>query len=253
MTGEPASRVTPLARATGAEVGLRPCASRACNDRHGVDARARLELVFGATPEQTMLAGRAAAGHRGDDVLRHATWFVFDGDLAISSAVHGRRSGRRPHPGAVAMVVSAGARWTTCANVRQLRWRYFGPRALVEDDTVRSKATSLVNLTPAQAHFSVRLALDVFNSSTERTATSTTSTGRASPASRRRHRRLPSPSAAPRSVRRILSRVLSISVGSLLSSVVVAVLSPVVSSAVIVGSHSRQSSRSLVGSHSRQS
>ena len=45
-----------------------------------------------------------------------------------------------------------------------VRWRYFGPRALVEDDSVRSKATSLVNLTAGyKIHALVRLELDVFN------------------------------------------------------------------------------------------
>ena len=61
-----------------------------------------------------------------------------------------------------------------------VRWRYFGPRALVEDDSVRSKATSLVNLTAGyKITPSVRLALDVFNLFNRATATSTTSTRRA--------------------------------------------------------------------------
>jgi hypothetical protein len=45
-----------------------------------------------------------------------------------------------------------------------LRWRYFGPRALVEDDSQQSKATSLVNL--QAGHWlgtRMKLALDVFN------------------------------------------------------------------------------------------
>ena len=42
--------------------------------------------------------------------------------------------------------------------------RYFGPRPLVEDDSVRSKATSLVNLEAGYKLANrVRLALDVFN------------------------------------------------------------------------------------------
>jgi outer membrane receptor protein involved in Fe transport len=45
-----------------------------------------------------------------------------------------------------------------------IRLRYFGPRALVEDDSVRSKATSLVNL---EAGYSltpnVKFLVDVFN------------------------------------------------------------------------------------------
>ena len=50
-------------------------------------------------------------------------------------------------PGAVETVVSAGATVDSVRNVfGSVRWRYFGPRPLVEDDSVRSKATSLVNL-----------------------------------------------------------------------------------------------------------
>jgi outer membrane receptor protein involved in Fe transport len=68
-------------------------------------------------------------------------------------------------PGAVATVVSGGAMLDSFHNIfGSIRWRYFGPRPLIEDNSIRSRATSLVNLeggyriTPA-----VRLALDVFN------------------------------------------------------------------------------------------
>ena len=45
-----------------------------------------------------------------------------------------------------------------------LRWRYFGPRALVEDDSVRSASTSLFNLQAGCRIASrVRIALDTFN------------------------------------------------------------------------------------------
>jgi outer membrane receptor protein involved in Fe transport len=45
-----------------------------------------------------------------------------------------------------------------------VRWRYVGPRALIEDDSVRSKATSLVNLEAGYTvSRSLRLAVDVFN------------------------------------------------------------------------------------------
>jgi outer membrane receptor protein involved in Fe transport len=65
----------------------------------------------------------------------------------------------------VATVVSAGATIDTLHNAfGSVRWRYFGPRALLEDDSVRSKATSLVNLTAGYTLTgSVRVALDVFN------------------------------------------------------------------------------------------
>ncbi len=46
-----------------------------------------------------------------------------------------------------------------------VRWRYFGPRALIEDDSVRSKATSLVNLEGRLQVHRARCAwrVDVFN------------------------------------------------------------------------------------------
>ena len=45
-----------------------------------------------------------------------------------------------------------------------MRRRYFGPRPLVDDNTVRSKATRLVNLTAGYTlTSSLRVALDVFN------------------------------------------------------------------------------------------
>ena len=68
-------------------------------------------------------------------------------------------------PGAVEPVVSAGATIDSVQNVfGSVRLRYFGPRALIEDNSVRSKATSLVNLEvgyrlpPRCAH-----RVDVFN------------------------------------------------------------------------------------------
>ena len=84
---------------------------------------------------------------------------------ALARTVHRWRSRRDHIPGAVATVVSAGATVDTVRNVfGSIRWRYFGPRALVEDDSVRSKATSLVNLTAGyKLTSSIRVALDVFN------------------------------------------------------------------------------------------
>jgi hypothetical protein len=45
-----------------------------------------------------------------------------------------------------------------------LRWRYFGPRPLIENDSVQSKATSLVELEAGyKISRTVRVALDAFN------------------------------------------------------------------------------------------
>jgi hypothetical protein len=84
--------------------------------------------------------------------LSHATFT--DADPAGSSI-----------PGAVQTVVSAGL---TADTVRgpfgSLRWRYFGPRPLIEDDSVRSKSTSLVNA-QAGVHLNekVHIVFDLFN------------------------------------------------------------------------------------------
>jgi len=54
-----------------------------------------------------------------------------------------------------AVIVTAGC---------SLRWRYFGPRTLTEDNSVRSKATSLLNLQVGhRVAARIKIALDVFN------------------------------------------------------------------------------------------
>jgi hypothetical protein len=93
-------------------------------------------------------------------------WLVFDADVSWSRA---RFSAFDPIgeyvPEAVGTVVSAGA---TIDGYRRtfgsLRLRYFGPRALIEGNTVQSKATSLVNLQGGyRLAKNVKLALDLFN------------------------------------------------------------------------------------------
>lgn len=62
-------------------------------------------------------------------------------------------------------MVSAGVTLDSLRNVfGSVRLRYFGPRPLIEDDSVRSKPTNLANL-EAGYRFSkrIKLAVDVFN------------------------------------------------------------------------------------------
>ena len=168
VTGEPARRVTPLARATGAEIGLRtvriPHLQMTVTAwTLGLDS----ELVF-VGDAGTTDAGRPSRrqGIEWTTYYRPKPWFVLDADVALSHARFTDSDAAGDHvPGAVATVVSAGATVDTVRNVfGSIRWRYFGPRALVEDDSVRSKATSLVNLTAGyKLTSSIRVALDVFN------------------------------------------------------------------------------------------
>src|SRR5207244_4314277 len=93
-------------------------------------------------------------------------WLVFDGDVSWSRAYFtGVTTANRYVPEAVGTVVSAGASVDNFhRSFGSLRLRYFGPRALVDDDSVRSKATKLVNLEAGyQIRKNVRAVFEVFN------------------------------------------------------------------------------------------
>jgi outer membrane receptor protein involved in Fe transport len=89
-------------------------------------------------------------------------WLAVDADYAYSRARF--RDGDRI-PGAIEGVASVGLNVIDFHRVSgELRYRYFGPRPLIGDDSVRSQASNLVSarlgyrLTPR-----VRLDLDAFN------------------------------------------------------------------------------------------
>ena len=166
--GNPVDPVTPLVRATGAEFGVRTVAI------HHVQTTASLwtlrlgsELVYNGDIGATE-PGPASERH-GIEIANYYSpykWLVFDADLSLSRArfVDGEE-GQSFVPEAVGTVVSAGASIDGYRrSFASIRWRYFGPRALVSDDSVRSQATSLVNL---QAGYQVarrlRVGVDVFN------------------------------------------------------------------------------------------
>ena len=167
-TGEPADRVTPLARATGAEVGLRSVILPHVQTTLAVwrlDLASELVFIGDAG---TTDAGRPShrEGIEWATFLKPRRWLTMDVDFALSRArfADGDPVGRHI-PGSVETVVSAGAAvdgpWRLSGG---LRWRYFGGRPLVEDNSVRSAATSLVNgdvglrLSPQ-----VKLRLELFN------------------------------------------------------------------------------------------
>jgi outer membrane receptor protein involved in Fe transport len=167
-TGEAAERVTPLVAARGAEVGIRTVAiphlqSSVSWWTLGLDS----ELVF-VGDAGTTEPGRPSRRHGVElaTYYRPRPWIVIDGDLSIS---RGRFTdtgsiGDRI-PGSVATVVSAGISLNSLRNVfATARLRYFGSRPLIEDDSVRSNATSLINLQAGyQLAGNVRVAVDVFN------------------------------------------------------------------------------------------
>ncbi len=167
-TGDPADRVTPLARATGAEVGFRSV--RIPHLQTSVSLwtlRLDSELIF-IGDAGTTEAGRPSHRYGVEFANYYAPrpWLMFDADVSVSRA---HFTDEDPAgdlvPGAVETVLSGGVTLDSLRHVfGSLRWRYFGPRALLEDDSTRSKATSLVNLEAGyRLSNGVRLAVDVFN------------------------------------------------------------------------------------------
>ena len=167
-TGAPVDRVTPLVRAKGAEIGVRTVAIPHLQSSLSVwSLSLASELVF-AGDAGTTEAGRPSHryGVEWANYYHPRPWLIFDGDLSLSRA---RFTDIDPIgarvPGSVASVVSLGATVADLRNVfGSVRLRYFGPRPLVEDDAVRSKATSLINLEAGyKIARGVRVAVDVFN------------------------------------------------------------------------------------------
>jgi TonB dependent receptor/Carboxypeptidase regulatory-like domain/TonB-dependent Receptor Plug Domain len=166
--GRDASRVTPLVRATGAEVGTRTVALPRTQMTVtlwtlGLES----ELLFVGDAGTTEAAG--ASRRTGVEATAYFSPFsrlTFDLDVALSRArFTDADPGQDRIPGSVQTVVSAGAvfnEWNGLFGTA--RWRHVGPRPLVEDNSVRSRSTSLLNL---QAGYrfgcDVRLVLDVFN------------------------------------------------------------------------------------------
>ena len=172
FTGEAATRSPAFARADGAEVGIRTVAIK------GLQTTATLwylgfdsELIYvgdsGSTEEGP--ASRRTGVEITNYIYPHP-WLNVDVDLSLSRARFvDVPEGEDFIPGALNRVISAGVAVNPPAGVNagpfgSLRLRHFGPRALIEDNSVKSKATSLVN-GEVGYQFSprVRLMLEGFN------------------------------------------------------------------------------------------
>jgi outer membrane receptor protein involved in Fe transport len=166
--GNPVEPATPLVRAKGSEAGVRTVALPHLQTTVSLW---RLDL-----DSELVYNGDIGATEPGPPSTRHGVeianyyspekWLVFDFDLSLSQARFTEgEAGHLYVPEAVGTVVSAGAsvdgyhRW-----YGSMRLRYFGPRALVDDNSVRSNPTTLVNLGVGYALGKrVRLTADIFN------------------------------------------------------------------------------------------
>ena len=166
--GNPADPVTPLVRAKGAEVGVRTVAVPHLQSTVSLWAlRLGSELVYNGDIGATE-PGPASKryGVEFANYFSPKPWLVFDGDLSWSHARFSEFNEAGPYvPEAVNVVVSGGASVDNFHRTfGSLRIRYFGPRPLIEDNSVRSKATTLLNAEGGyQLAKALRLNLQVYN------------------------------------------------------------------------------------------
>lgn len=153
VTGDSAAPAPAFARATGAELGMRTVAIRGLQTTItgwylGFDS----ELIYvgdsGSTEEGP------ASRRSGIEITNYVypnKWVALDLDLSFSRARFvGLPEGENFVPGALNRVISVGLGVNPPAGVAagvfgSIRLRHFGPRSLIEDNSERSRSTSILN------------------------------------------------------------------------------------------------------------
>ena len=164
----PADKVDPLVRSKGAEVGVRTeIISNLESSLSLWELKLDSELLFvgdAGTTEASRPSKRT--GVEWTNHYRPKPWLLVDLDLCVSRA---RFTDEDPAgdsiPGSIEKVASFGVTVDSLGPwYGMLQYRYFGPRPLIEDDSVRSSSTQLTNL---RVGYKIdpkwRLHLDVFN------------------------------------------------------------------------------------------
>jgi outer membrane receptor protein involved in Fe transport len=165
-------RAVALVRTRGSEVGVRTELIPGLQSSLSLWQLAiGSELVFVGDAGETEASG---ASHRyGVEFNNHcmaAPWLLLDADLAFSQARFAQAQGDEGNtgryiPGSVRTVATLGATVTGFGPwFGQFQLRYFGPRPLIEDNSVRSPGTTLAYARVGyQVSRDMKVSLDVFN------------------------------------------------------------------------------------------
>jgi hypothetical protein len=171
ITGDPVDASTPYARSRGAEFGVRTVRiprlqTTATLWYLGFDS----ELVYVGDSGSTEAGPPSRRiGLEITNYYRAHPWVTVDGDISFSQARYlDVPEGEDRVPGSLNRVISAGLSVEPPEDgkglIGSIRLRHFGPRPLIEDDSVRSQGTSLVNaLIGYRLTSRVRVVLEAFN------------------------------------------------------------------------------------------
>jgi outer membrane receptor protein involved in Fe transport len=170
--GSAIAPVDPLVRSKGAELGLRTEFVPGLQSSLSLWAlKLDSELLFVGDAGETEPS--RASRRYGVEWSNHYVaykWLLLDADLAVSRARFTEPDRADPAlgshvPGSIQTVASFGATITDLGPwFGQFQLRYFGPRALDENNTQRSRATTLAYLRAGyRVGRNVKLTLDVFN------------------------------------------------------------------------------------------
>jgi outer membrane receptor protein involved in Fe transport len=167
-TGNPADKVPLLVRATGYEAGARTAffpRLQSSLSLFRLDIASELLFVGDAGTTEPSRPSRRV-GFEFSNLYTPASWLRLDADIAFSRA---RFSNDDPAGSRIPGAIEGVATFTAAIDnlgpyFGSVRVRYFGPRPLVEDNTVRSGSTTLVSgRIGYKLQKNVRVQLDAFN------------------------------------------------------------------------------------------
>jgi len=163
-TGDAATPVPLLVKSDGFELGLRYEKGPLRVAVAAFHLNLESELVFvGDAGTTEANDGSNRIGVEASAFWRATNWLVLDASGSYTRARFDIPGTARRIPGAVESVLAAGATAQFDALTISTRLRHFGPAPLIEDNSVRSNATTLVNLTAAYQWDAITFSLDVLN------------------------------------------------------------------------------------------